>query len=334
MAPTKMAAKQTKDQGPTEFPKSCGSESILGSISNKEAQPIDKKSESLSSRFVGLRYEHFKLGKWLGQGNFGTVYLAKHKPTSYICVLKIIDKSTCTDEEEENLFRRELEVHQNLSHANILRLLAWFHDENRIYLVLEYAAGGSLYAKMKGQKEGRFEEKGAAQYIAQMADAIKYMHGKNIMHRDIKPENILLGLHDEIKLADFGYSVHSSSGHRKTICGTVSYLSPEVAIAILKPRKDKQFYTKAIDRWSLGILAYELLVGKPPFEMENEEDTKEKIANFKGHVPFPEHVSEAAREFILQLLNLDAEERMSLDDIIKHEWIVQHLDMPIISSSM
>lgn len=99
-----------------------------------------------------------------------------------------------------------------------------------------------------------------------MAMALRYMHSKNIIHRDIKSENILVGLHSEIRLADFGYRVHSESGLRSTVCGTLDYLSPEVALMMLKPGKSEEYYTKAIDQWSLGVLMYELLVGRPLFE--------------------------------------------------------------------
>jgi aurora kinase len=213
-----------------------------------------------------LTAHDFEVGASLGKGKFGCVYLARHLATNYICALKLITKAQCSNQAEEKLTRRELEVHQNLTHKNILKLLGWFHDEKSIYLVLEYAPGGSLFSRLKKQPKGRFDERTAAGYIAQMAEALRYMHNKNIMHRDIKPENILLGLHHEIKLADFGYSVHSESGFRSTVCGTLDYLSPEVAVIMLKPGKSKEFYTKAIDQWSLGVLTYELLVGKPPFE--------------------------------------------------------------------
>lgn len=117
---------------------------------------------------------------------------------------------------------------------------------------------------------------------------------------DIKPENIMVGLHNEMKLADFGYSVHSTSGFRSTVCGTLDYLSPEVALMLLHPNRSNDFYTKAVDQWSLGVLAYELLVGKPSFEMKSEAATKKKIAAFKGKIRFPMHVSGPARDFIME----------------------------------
>lgn len=291
-----------------------------------DAELLNSDSDSHIDRSLlparsDLNISHFETSSQLGRGKFGHVFLARHRTTNYICALKILCKAQIAGGEEEILIRRELEIHQNLAHPNILRFLSWFHDEARIYLVLEYAPGGTLFERLKREPKGRFNERVAAQYVAQMAEALKYMHDKNVMHRDIKPENILLGLHDEIKLADFGYSVHSVSGLRATVCGTLDYISPEVALLLAQPGKKKESYTKAVDRWSLGVLTYELLVGKPPFEMKSRKATEKKIANFRGRVLFPSYVSQGAMDFILELLNLNADERMSLEDVLAHPWI-------------
>ncbi|KAF2848936.1 Pkinase-domain-containing protein [Plenodomus tracheiphilus IPT5] len=295
------------------------------SAPSSTSQP-DSAAPSSAPPHPTLTARHFELGSSLGRGNFGRVYLARHLTTNYICALKMISKAQCAKYSEEKLIRRELEIHQNLAHKNILKLLSWFHDDESIYLVLEYAVGGCLYTRLKKQPKGRFDEKTAAGFIAQMAEALRYMHAKNIIHRDIKPENILLGLHSEIKLADFGYSVHSESGLRSTLCGTIDYLSPEVALMTVKPGQSEEYYTKAIDQWTLGILMYELLVGKPPFEAMNGLATQRKIAGYKGKgVKFPRHISQRAEDLIGELLNIDAEKRMGLDDVLRHPWIAGHV---------
>jgi aurora kinase len=180
---------------------------------------------------------------------------------------------------------------------------------------------------LKKQKKGRFDEHIAAQYVAQVADALRYMHAKSIIHRDIKPENILLGLHNEIELADFGYSVHSESWFRSTVCGTLDYLSPEVAVVMLCPGKSKESYTKAIDQWNLGVLMYELLVGRVPFEVESGVAAQKKIAEYKGKgITFPSYISEGAKVLIGELLNMDAEERLGFGGVLEHPWIVKHTE--------
>ena len=90
-----------------------------------------------------------------------------------------------------------------------------------------------------------------------------------MIHRDIKPENLLLGIYGELKIADFGWSVHAPSSRRTTICGTLDYLPPEMI--------DDKPHDEKVDLWSLGVLCYELLVGKPPFETPTHDATYHKI---------------------------------------------------------
>ncbi|KAF2635978.1 kinase-like protein [Massarina eburnea CBS 473.64] len=282
-------------------------------------------SSTLRPPRTDLTIASFELGGKLGSGQFGHVHLARHRATDYICALKLISKADCVKGGQEEMVRRELEVHTNLAHANILRIFAWFHDNDNICLVLEYAPNGTLFSLLGKQPERRFSESMTATYISQIAQGLRYMHRKNIIHRDIKPENILLGFHHEIKLADFGWSVHSVSNLRSTVCGTIDYLAPEIAIMLTKPGKTDQWYTNAVDQWSLGVLTYELLTGRTPFETWDAEATKRRIAEFKGMVRFPQHVSKAAEDFIKQLLNLDAEKRLGLSEVLQHPWILGHV---------
>jgi len=176
---------------------------------------------------------------------------------------------------------------------------------------LEFAAGGELYKSL--QKQQRFPEWKAAQYIAQMASALKYLHKKHIIHRDIKPENILVGIHGEIKISDFGWSVHTPGNRRKTFCGTLDYLPPEM----LKGGE----YSEKVDLWSLGVLTYEFLVGEAPFE-DTQIMTQKRIARCEMTVP--SFVSTEAKDLIKRLLVLDPEKRMSLDEVQQHPWIVKY----------
>ena len=111
-------------------------------------------------------------------------------------------------------------------HDNVLRLYGYFFDQTRIYLILEFAAKGELYKEL--QKCGHFDEKRSAKYIKSLAAALDYCHSKHVIHRDIKPENLLLDLHGNIKIADFGWSVHAPHSRRTTLCGTLDYLPPEM----------------------------------------------------------------------------------------------------------
>nr|KMM65576.1 serine/threonine-protein kinase 6 [Coccidioides posadasii RMSCC 3488] len=197
----------------------------------------------------------FEIGKPLGKGKFGRVYLARERSSGFVCALKVLHKHELVKGGVEKQLRREIEIQSNLRHPNILRLFGHFHDSKRVFLILEFAGNGELYRHLR--KENRFPEWKAAQYIAQMAAALKYLHKKHVMHRDIKPENILVGIHGEIKISDFGWSVHAPNNRRKTMCGTLDYLPPEMLI----PGSQNHYYDEKVDFRSLGVLTYEFLVG-------------------------------------------------------------------------
>lgn len=231
----------------------------------------------------------FEIGKPLGKGKFGRVYLARERKHGFICALKVLHKHELRSGRIEKQVRREIEIQSNMRHPNIVQLFGHFHDSKRIFLILEFAGQGELYKHLR--KQHRFPDWRAAQYIAQMAAALKYMHRKHIIHRDIKPENILVGIHGEIKLSDFGWSVHTPSKRRRTYCGTLDYLPPEMVV----PRSEDQCYDEKVDIWSLGVLTYEFLVGEAPFE-DTPLMTTRRIA--RGDMKVPSFVSTEAADLI------------------------------------
>lgn len=178
-----------------------------------------------SEHYCALKTDDFEFGKSLGKGKFGRVFLARLKSNNYIVALKVLFKNELVENQSEVQLRREIEIQSNLRHPNILRLYNYFHDRNRVYLILEYAEQGELYAHLK--KNIRFTEKRASKYIYQMTNALLYLHKKHVIHRDIKPENLLLGSSGELKISDFGWSVHAPNvkvARRTTMCGTLVFL--------------------------------------------------------------------------------------------------------------
>lgn len=229
----------------------------------------------------------FEIGKPLGKGKFGRVYLAKERSSGFVCALKVLHKSELQQGRVEKQVRREIEIQSNLAHPNILKLYGHFHDAKRIFLILEFAGKGELYKHLR--REEKFPEWKAAQYIAQMAAALKYLHKKHVMHRDIKPENILVGIHGEIKISDFGWSVHAPNNRRNTMCGTLDYLPPEMV------KGCNDYYSEKVDLWSLGVLTYEFLCGEAPFE-DTPVMTGRRIA--RAEMTIPSFVSDEARDLI------------------------------------
>ncbi|KAF9241069.1 kinase-like protein [Melanogaster broomeanus] len=256
----------------------------------------------------------FDIGRPLGKGKFGRVYMVRTKSEPhYILALKCLYKSEIVQSRVEKQTRREIEIQQNLRHPNILRIYGYFHDEKRIFLMLEFAGKGELYKQLS--KHGSFSEKRSSRYIDQMADALQYLHSKHVIHRDIKPENLLLGINGELKIGDFGWSVHAPGNRRMTLCGTLDYLPPEMV--------EGKEHNEKVDYWALGVLTYEFLVGNPPFEDRNSVNaTYRRIA--KVDLRIPAHVSLEAKDLISKLLKYNPEERIPLSEASRHPWIVRY----------
>ncbi|KAH8825384.1 kinase-like protein [Flagelloscypha sp. PMI_526] len=272
-------------------------------------------STSARNPTIAWTLHDFQIGRGLGKGKYGRVYMVRTKKAPhFILALKTLYKSELVSDNYEKQTRREIEIQQNLRHPNIIRLYGYFHDDKRIFLMLEFSGQGELYKQLV--KSGAFSEKRSSRYIDQMADALGYLHSKNVIHRDIKPENLLLGIEGELKIGDFGWSVHAPGQRRKTFCGTLDYLPPEMIA--------KQTYDRRVDHWALGVLTFEFMAGQAPF-FDSRGDKAATFSNIRrGSVAYPSTMSEDAKDLISQLLRRDPRERIELTEVRKHPWIVKY----------
>ena len=277
-----------------------------------------KKFEFMRMGIKPLQLSDFLIGKKLGSGQFGHVYLAKLKSTQFICAIKVINKKRLLKESIKciNQVRREIEIQSHLHHPNILSIYNFFWDKKNIYLVIEYAMGGELFQILHNEENGRFTEPKAAYYVLQVCNAIEYIHNLHIIHRDIKPENILIS-NEVVKLADFGWSIHQKSNKsRPTFCGTAEYMPPEVI--------NEEAHIPPSDLWCLGILIYELCAGEPPFTAKNNAETIQKIKLFRMK-DYPEYFSEECKDLIGKLIKRSPKDRISIQEVKNHKWIVNNV---------
>ncbi|KAM4587934.1 aurora kinase A [Odontesthes bonariensis] len=258
--------------------------------------------------------ENFDIGRPLGKGKFGNVYLARERQTKFILALKVLFKKQLEKAGVEHQLRREVEIQSHLRHPNILRLYGYFHDASRVYLILEFAPRGELYSEL--QRCGNFTEDRSATYIMELADALNYCHAKKVIHRDIKPENLLLGANGELKIADFGWSVHTPSSRRSTLCGTLDYLPPEMI--------EGKTHDEKVDLWSLGVLCYEFLVGKPPFEAKTHDETYRRISRVEYTYPAQAGIGDGAKDLVARLLKHNPMRRLPIEGVMSHPWVVEY----------
>ena len=226
-----------------------------------------------------------------------------------------------------DVLRREVSLLKEVKHPNIIELKDLHEDQKYLHLITELCTGGELFDRIiaKTQEEHQdgqscFSEMDAASLIRRTLDAINYCHNvKGIVHRDLKPENFLFkdsSSNSDMKIIDFGLSRHDDEnfGVMKTKVGTPYYVAPEVL---------DRHYTKACDMWSIGVIAYILLCGYPPFYGDSDSEIFRNVRSAVYDYPSPEwdKISSSARNFIDGLLQKDPEQRMSAREALQHSWI-------------
>jgi len=263
----------------------------------------------------------------LGSGRYGFVRKCINRSTGQRCAVKSIRKGNPTV--KPGAIASEITLLQAMKHRCITQLVDVYEDVEYVHIVTDLCTGGELYDKIVEKSSSRvnrgtfcFNEVEAASIINQILNAVSYMHSKNVVHRDLKPENILFETNDEnspIKIIDFGLArEHTGQIPMNNLVGTPYYIAPEVL---------RRNYNKSCDLWSVGVIAYILLCGYPPFNGRNNEETHRLV--LKGLLSFPSEewkgVSREARDFICRLLMMDPSKRMTSEQALKHPWIINSL---------
>ncbi|SPN96944.1 probable CAMK-1 Ca2+/calmodulin-dependent kinase-1 [Cephalotrichum gorgonifer] len=257
---------------------------------------------------------NYRFGRTLGAGTYGIVREADSADGKV--AIKIILKKNVKGNEQ--MVYDELELLQRLQHPHIIRFVDWFESRDKYYIVTELATGGELFDRICEQ--GKFTEKDASQTIRQVLTAVDYLHQNNVVHRDLKPENLLYLTKEpdsNLILADFGIAkmLERKDEVLTTMAGSFGYAAPEVML--------KRGHGKPVDMWSLGVITYTLLCGYSPFRSETLQDLIEECTTDKVvfHERYWKDVSSDAKDFILSLLQSNADKRASSEEALRHPWL-------------
>lgn len=210
-------------------------------------------------KILGNRYEI--VGE-LGGGGMAIVYKGRDKYLNRLVTIKILRPEFTADKDFVNRFQREAQSVASLSHPNIVSIYDVGQEDNIYYLIMEYVHGANLKTVIKN--EGPLSPERAARIAMQICEALEHAHGNNIVHRDVKPHNILITYGGWAKLTDFGIAREISATtftYTDTIVGSVHYISPEQARG--------QAVGPKSDLYSLGVVLYEMLTGKVPYQGES-----------------------------------------------------------------
>lgn len=285
-------------------------------ISNTDDHDKDQITESIKSSYLmGIplvtTIDYYKIGKPLGKGAFGKVYLGVHKLSGLRVAVKTIEKSFMQDERTRKKVFQEVYIMNKIHDKNVIRLLELFESPRHLMIVLEYAGGGDLLQLLRAR--GKLSESEARPIFKQIVDAVIACHNEEIIHRDIKLDNILLNEEMTlIKLCDFGVSrVAKPSFKINEQCGTPAYLAPEIIV-------NEGYEPFFVDVWSMGILLYALLSATVPFKAKTIPELHKII--LRGKYIFPEYFSEGVKDFITEMLNPVPHLRIKLNDMKKHTW--------------
>jgi polo-like kinase 1 len=260
-------------------------------------------------------------GRLLGKGGFAKCYEFTCSDTKKISASKVVSKSSLVKSRAKQKLISEIKIHKSLHHPSIVGFEHYFEDTENVYILLEMCHNQSLNELLKRRK--RLTEIEVQCYLVQMIKALKYLHSHRVIHRDLKLGNLFLTDKMELKVGDFGLATKLEfEGERKrTVCGTPNYIAPEIL-------DGKTGHSYEVDIWSLGVICYTLIIGKPPFETQDVKTTYKRIKMNAYTFPEGAVISDAGKSLITEILNTDPQKRPGLDQILAHDFFNQGTSIP------
>lgn len=304
------------------------------------AEDGEEEDDGLNDFLAGNNFapKNWMKGSLIGEGSFGSVFLALHAITGELMAVKQVEipsatKGTEFDKRKNSMvtaLKHEIELLQGLHHPNIVQYLGTAADDQYLNIFLEYVPGGSIATMLK--QYNTFQEPLIKNFVRQILAGLSYLHSRDIIHRDIKGANILVDNKGGIKISDFGISKRveastvlgsraSGTGgghlHRPSLQGSVYWMAPEVV--------RQTAHTKKADIWSLGCLVVEMFIGAHPFPDCSQLQAIFAIGSNKARPPAPEHASKDAVAFLDMTFQVDYEQRPSADELLKCQFLAAPL---------
>mmetsp|Transcript_1818 Transcript_1818/g.4558 ORF Transcript_1818/g.4558 Transcript_1818/m.4558 type:complete len:782 (+) Transcript_1818:74-2419(+) len=272
------------------------------------------QTEKKKSSPYGQLLEEYSLGKVLGQGSFGVVYLCKKRGTTDEFAVKMIDKVETPVEE----IKREAEMLERMAHPSVVKIHKVFYEKLFVCIVMDIYKGGDLIEGMQihWKTKGKIPIMRMKHVGYQVSHAVAHLHSKSVVHRDVKCDNFLISVKDivnpacKVYLSDFGTAIEIKAKDRlKETCGTKLYWPPEFF---------KKNYSFKVDTWAIGVVMYGLVDGRFPFKGEEEV--------FKKQLKLPVSTPQEVQDLTMSLLQKEEEKRYNAVELCEHSWIKSYLN--------
>ncbi|OQR93136.1 hypothetical protein THRCLA_22343 [Thraustotheca clavata] len=291
--------------------KGCG----VTSIKANKIPTANQRERIIKALEANDSLELYQLGPIVGKGQFGQVRTSIHRLSQQKVALKVFSKVKAVVVNQIQCIKKEIDIMKEIDHPSIVRLYEIIETKDHITIVMEYCEGEDLASYI--HRRVKLDENLVCALFRQITDAIAYLHRKSIIHRDIKPQNIIVQEHNSnviVKLVDFGLGARDPTTLCKltAFCGTPAFMAPEIIA-------QKQYDGKPVDAWSLGVLLFYMVTGKVPFEAPTSAELYPKIS--RGVFEIPAYISTRLSDLLRSILVIDAERRLSVDQIRHHPWL-------------
>ncbi|XP_073088197.1 protein kinase C iota type isoform X2 [Manis javanica] len=283
--------------------------------SHESLDQVGEEKEAMNTRESGkasssLGLQDFDLLRVIGRGSYAKVLLVRLKKTDRIYAMKVVKKELVNDDEDIDWVQTEKHVFEQASnHPFLVGLHSCFQTESRLFFVIEYVNGGDLMFHM--QRQRKLPEEHARFYSAEISLALNYLHERGIIYRDLKLDNVLLDSEGHIKLTDYGMCKEGlrPGDTTSTFCGTPNYIAPEILRG--------EDYGFSVDWWALGVLMFEMMAGRSPFDIVGSSDNPDQNTEdylfqviLEKQIRIPRSLSVKAASVLKSFLNKDPKERL------------------------